>query len=229
MQRFAKALVAAASLWGMSALPAFSAYLVNADNFSLIASGPNINGGLTPLEFNDTFYSSLPPSGPLGGATYATTNGTFTGGNGVATMNESNGSSTIFDGRQYIHHNAILPIHVGGGSTDESFTGAKQDRPTLLLRSLRVDKAHFGPLGRDHDRLGVRCIVLLAFHERLHVLRSNQLHLMTEPGHLSGPVMGAAAGLHNHQRWRLFGHESGETLPRQLLAKLGLARHRRSV
>ena len=48
--------------------------------------------------------------------------------------------------------------------TDESFTGAKQDRPTLLLRSLRVDKAHLGPLGRDHDRLGVRCIVLLAFH-----------------------------------------------------------------
>lgn len=100
MQRFAKALAAAVSLWSLSTLPAFSTYLVNADNFSLTVNGSGL--------INDTF-ASLPSS-----ATYATINGTFTGGSGAATMDESLGSSVLFGGRQYIHHNAILPVRIGG-------------------------------------------------------------------------------------------------------------------
>ena len=110
MQRFAKALIAAASLWGISTLPAFSTYLVNADNFSLTVNGSGL--------INDTFSDgSPPPSGPLGSSTYVTTNGTFTESNSVATMDESLGSSVMFAGRQYIHHNAILPIRIGGDLT----------------------------------------------------------------------------------------------------------------
>jgi hypothetical protein len=99
----------------------------------------------------------------------------------------------------------------------------------LLLCRLRLDEAHLWPLRRDHDGLGVRRIVLLALHERLHVMRSDQFHLMAKANYFAGPVMRAATGFHHHDRWSLLGHESEKHLSRQLLPKLQMPGHRGCV
>src|SRR3546814_8977382 len=84
-------------------------------------------------------------------------------------------------------------------------------RPALLLSGLWINETHFGPLGRDYNRLGVRRIVFLALHERFDVPRCNQLHLMAKLGHLACPVMRAATGLHHDPCRRLFRQELGKT------------------
>src|SRR3546814_4728326 len=72
-----------------------------------------------------------------------------------------------------------------GALVDEPFSSPKQNRPALLLSGLWINETHFGPLGRDYNRLGVRRIVFLALHERFDVPRCNQLHLMAKLGHLA--------------------------------------------
>src|SRR3546814_19664494 len=53
-----------------------------------------------------------------------------------------------------------------GALVDEPFSSPKQNRPALLLSGLWINETHFGPLGRDYNRLGVRRIVFLALHAR---------------------------------------------------------------
>src|SRR5262245_26922279 len=53
-------------------------------------------------------------------------------------------------------------------------------QPALLLGRLRPHKSHRRPANRLADRLGVRCVVLVALDVGLHVLRRHQTNLMTE-------------------------------------------------
>ena len=57
---------------------------------------------------------------------------------------------------------------------------AEQHPAGLLLRRLHGHEAHGGTLCSLADRLRVRRVVLLPLHERLHVDRRDQLHIMTE-------------------------------------------------
>ena len=68
----------------------------------------------------------------------------------------------------------------------------------MLVRGLRHDETHFGPLCRHHDRLGVGGVVLLALHKGLHVLRCDEPHVMPERGHLPRPVVRARKGFEHH-------------------------------
>ena len=49
------------------------------------------------------------------------------------------------------------------------------------------------------DRLGVVAIILLPAHERLHVLRADDLHLMPEGLELACPIKDSRAGFDNHR------------------------------
>lgn len=73
-----------------------------------------------------------------------------------------------------------------GTLVDEPLSGAKQNGSAFLFSRLWLDEAHFRPLGRDHDSLGLCRVFLLPLHKWLHVMRRNQLHLMTEADHLTG-------------------------------------------
>jgi len=118
---------------------------------------------------------------------------------------------------------------------------ARTDLRQVFLKDLLYQSgtADFGPLidcllVKIHRLprnvwVGVRCIIFLPFHKRLHILGRNQLHFMTKPDNLARPVMRAVARLHHHHHRRLLGHEPDETLPRQLLAELWLPRHRGRV
>lgn len=57
--------------------------------------------------------------------------------------------------------------------------------------------AHSIALRSLADRLGISHVVLLSLHERLHVRRRDQLHIVTEPPNLTRPMMRAAARLHS--------------------------------
>ena len=112
---------------------------------------------------------------------------------------------------------------------NESISAPEQQGAGLLSLRLRSNKTHLGSLCRNDNRLRVSCIILLAFHERPDILRCYQLHLVTAFCHISCPIMRAATGLHYNERRRVFRHELAKVLPRQLLTKHNLPRHRRPV
>ena len=64
-----------------------------------------------------------------------------------------------------------------------------------------------GQLGCLADRLGIDRIVLVPFHERLHVSRRDQLYLMPKRGNFARPVMRATACLKRDNTARLRGEE----------------------
>ena len=78
----------------------------------------------------------------------------------------------------------------------------EQHRPCLLLFPLHRHKAHGRALRRLADRLRVRRVVLLPFHERLHVDRRDQPHIVAELHNLSAPMVSARTGLHRHNAAR---------------------------
>ena len=120
-------------------------------------------------------------------------------------------------------------VHQFGALIDEARAAAEQHRPGLLIFGLGGDEPHLGLVCGDNDRLGIGGIVLLAHYERLDVLRSNKLGVVSQLDHLARPVAGAAARLEHDQAGRLFSHESPELFTRQLLAKRHMARHGRTV
>ncbi len=105
-------------------------------------------------------------------------------------------------------------VHQLRALVDQPLSSAKQDGTALLFRRLRLDETHFWPLCSDHYGFGIHRVVLLPLDERLHVMRSDQLHVVSAPAHLARPVMRAAARFHDNNGGRLLGHEISETLPR---------------
>ena len=93
----------------------------------------------------------------------------------------------------------------------------------LLFRRLHLDETHGRPTARLRDRLGIRHVVLLGLHIRLHELRgqSGAPHARWPPA--SAPVMSGRASFHRNDARRVRLHEHEELLARQLLAKHDLA------
>jgi hypothetical protein len=79
------------------------------------------------------------------------------------------------------------------------------------------------------NRFGIRGVVLLPLHERLHVSRRNQTDDMAQSSKLTCPVMGAAAGLHRHYTRGLAGEERQNFLASQPLTEDNLAGRIRAV
>lgn len=61
---------------------------------------------------------------------------------------------------------------------DQELTHAEHHRGSLDLFALHQHKPHRWALGRFTDRLCVGGIILLALHERLHIGRRDQPHVM---------------------------------------------------
>jgi hypothetical protein len=85
----------------------------------------------------------------------------------------------------------------------QKIAAPEQHRARLALCRLHRDKAHGRTRGRLHNRFRVGCIVLLALHERLHIDRRDQPHLMPECRYLPAPEMRRAASLHRNDAARL--------------------------
>ena len=83
---------------------------------------------------------------------------------------------------------------------NQQIARAEQHAPRLLLLRLHGHEAHRRPRGRRADRLRVGRVVLLPFHEWLHVDRRDQLHLMTELPDLAAPVVRTRAGPPSRRR-----------------------------
>ncbi len=109
---------------------------------------------------------------------------------------------------------------------DKAFSGTKQHGASLLVLRLRPDEAHLRALRRDDYCLGIGRVVFLLLHERPHVLRCNQPHLMTTLDPFTGSIARTTAGLHHDECRRLVRRELPELRPCQLLAEFQLPRHR---
>ena len=103
---------------------------------------------------------------------------------------------------------------------NQQIARAEQHALRLLLPRLYRHETHRRPRGRLADRLGVGGVVLLPLHERLHVDRRDQLHLMTELLELSAPVVRARTGLHRYDASRLRRHEAQHLVATPVLASL---------
>ena len=69
----------------------------------------------------------------------------------------------------------------------------------LLLDVLYRHIAHVGSAHRFTNRLGIRNVVLVRLHVRLHELRRHQLDRVPAPLKFSRPIVRAAAGFHADQ------------------------------
>ncbi len=67
----------------------------------------------------------------------------------------------------------------------------------LLLDGLLRDEGNVRLTRGRADRLGVVAVVLLSTHERLHVLRADDLHLVPERLELALPIKCARAGFYD--------------------------------
>jgi hypothetical protein len=99
----------------------------------------------------------------------------------------------------------------------------------LLLRAFHRDEAHRRTRRCLGDGFGVRHVVLLPLHKRLHVNRRDQTNLVALGLNVARPTVRAGAGLHRHQAPRL-GRQKGQKLnPGNLLAKSHRSISARSV
>jgi hypothetical protein len=69
------------------------------------------------------------------------------------------------------------------------------------------------------NRIVISHVVLLPLHERLHIGRRDHADLVTQRSDLTGPVVGAGAGLHRHQATWLAGEKRQQLISSQLLAE----------
>jgi hypothetical protein len=67
--------------------------------------------------------------------------------------------------------------------------------------------------------LGIDGVIFVAFDERLHELRRNQLGVMAHSLEHSSQVVGASAGLHYHRTHGMIGQECDHLLSRAFLAQ----------
>jgi transposase len=77
----------------------------------------------------------------------------------------------------------------------------------LLRLALHGDEPHRRPRRRFCNRLGIGYVILLPFHERLHIGGRDQPHLVAEIADGPAPVMRAGTGLHRHHARRLRSNE----------------------
>src|SRR5262249_49874659 len=81
---------------------------------------------------------------------------------------------------------------------DQASADAMESQQVHLLRRLDAHEAHRRPLHGFGDRFGVAIVVLVALEERLHVLRRDQSHVMTEGFELPWPGPPAATAIGGH-------------------------------
>jgi hypothetical protein len=87
---------------------------------------------------------------------------------------------------------------------DEPLSGAMEGLDVLLFDCLAWNESHLRLLYSDADGFCVIAVVLLGFHEWLHVLGADHLHLVAKTFELSLPVESASAGFDADQaRWEL--------------------------
>ena len=120
-------------------------------------------------------------------------------------------------------------VYIRGALMNQPLPAAEHRRTGLLLNRFGLHKAHLGLAGRDHDRLGIGSIILLALDERANVLWRDQFHLVPKRFHLPRPIVRATAGFEDDQAGSLLGHERWELLSCQLFAELHLPRPQGSV
>ena len=78
---------------------------------------------------------------------------------------------------------------------DKPLAGAVQRLHILLLYALLGHQRNVGLAHGRADRLGIVAVVLLPAHERFHILRADDLHLVAKGFKLARPAEGARAGL----------------------------------
>jgi hypothetical protein len=71
-------------------------------------------------------------------------------------------------------------IWLRGAVIDHPLPGAMQGLDVLLLGGLLGDEGNLGLARGRTDRLGVIAVVLLSADKWLHILRADDLHLMTQ-------------------------------------------------
>ena len=82
---------------------------------------------------------------------------------------------------------------------DQERPGGVQRQHGLLRHALDRHERHLGPKAGDAQGRRIHGVVLLALlDEGLHRLGCDQLHLMTQTGEQTTPVMAGAAGLEEH-------------------------------
>ena len=111
-------------------------------------------------------------------------------------------------------------VGLRGAGLDKTLACPVQGQNSLLPDILNRYESHVGPDHRFANRLGVRCVVLVGFHE----LRRHQSHGVAHALQFTRPVMRAAAGFHSDQaRWQL-DKELGHLQAAQLLLEHCFAR-----
>ena len=93
---------------------------------------------------------------------------------------------------------------------DEQVSCLEHHRPGLLFSGLYRHKAHSRSQGGLSNGLGIRCIILLSLHERLHVNRRDEANLVADSLKLTSPIMRRRASLHGNTSWGVLLHECTE-------------------
>jgi len=114
-------------------------------------------------------------------------------------------------------------VRLRGARLDEALAGAVQGQHRLLPGVLDRHEAHVGTPHGLANRLGVRRVVLVRLHVRLHELRGHQPDRVPQLAELLGPVMRAAAGFHADQARRQVGEERQQLRPFDLFLQGRLA------
>lgn len=100
--------------------------------------------------------------------------------------------------------------------THHQIACAEHEPCGLLLLAFHCDKTHAGPLRCLADRLRIDCIVLVPFHEGLHVGRRDQPLLMPRRLQFTRSVMRAAACFERDNTCVLRGKKLEQLSPGQL-------------
>ena len=101
-------------------------------------------------------------------------------------------------------------VGLGGTRLHEPLARAVQRQYRLLLDRLHGHEPHVGPADGFADRLRIGAVVLVGLHVRLHELRRDELHGVTEGLQLARPVVRAAAGFHADEAGREVREEQRE-------------------
>jgi hypothetical protein len=104
-----------------------------------------------------------------------------------------------------------------------------QHQQRLLRLALDRNEPHARSLDGLTTALGIRGIVLVGLHIRLHVLRRHEPHLVAELGQFAGPVVRPAARLHTDETARQVGEELEHFAASQLLPQRRPAARRDAV
>ena len=111
-------------------------------------------------------------------------------------------------------------VYISNPLMNQPLSAAEHRCVRLLVNRAGFNQVYLGLACCDHNRLCISRIIFLALHERVHVLRRDQFHLVPKRFQYPRPVICAAIGLENGQARNLLGHEYRKLLSRKLLSEL---------